>query len=100
MHVCYSLLGLFQKRFKDLNVTLKAYKELNIKIQQDSKNIEEQLQSLDREGESFEREKEEWRRNLEQARKDITDQNDRLTLLSQQLSGERVGTKPQSYNTM
>lgn len=71
-------------------MTLKSYKELNIKLGQESKDLEDQIRSLDMERESFEKEKDEWRRDLEQARKEITEQNDRLTLLSQQLSGEKV----------
>lgn len=81
--------GLFQKRFNDVDVTLKTYSELNITLQQDAKDLEERLKYLDKEKERFEGEKEKWRRDIEQARNEITEQNDRLTLLSQQLSGAK-----------
>lgn len=87
--VC-SKIGLFEKRFHDLGVTLKAYQDLNIKIQQDSKDLEEFRTELDKERDAFEKEREKWKRDLEQAKTDISEQNDRLTFLSQQLTGHKV----------
>ena len=81
---------MFQKRFEELSVTLKSYNDLTIKLQQEAKDLEDGLQELDKEREAFEEERAKWKRELDQARKEITEQNDRLTLLSQQLSGEKV----------
>lgn len=84
------MIGLFQKRFSELGATLTAYNNLNVKLQQDAKDLEDHISQLDMEKESFEKEQAEWKRDLEQARKEIMEQNDRLTFLSQQLSGEKV----------
>ena len=83
-------LGLFLKRFNDLTTTLECYNKLNIKLQQDNKDIDDHMQHLEKERDAFYKERHVWRKNLEQARKEVTEQNDRLTLLSQQLSGEKV----------
>ena len=80
----------FQKRFKMLDVTLKQYQELNIKLQQESKDMDEQQSQLDKEQKAFEEERENWKRHLQQAKIQITEQNDRLALLSQQLTGTKV----------
>ena len=73
-----------------LDVTLKQYQELNIKLQQESKDMDEQQSQLDKEQKAFEEERENWKRHLQQAKIQITEQNDRLALLSQQLTGTKV----------
>lgn len=79
-----------KERFESLTLTLKLYRDLNIKLQQEEKDMDEQQRHLDREREHFEEEREKWKRDLEQARTGITEQNDRLALLSQQLTGTKV----------
>lgn len=86
----YLLTASFKERFQSLDQTLKQYKELNIKLQQDDKDMKEQQDKLDKEREEFDTERQKWQRHIEQARNDITEQNDRLTLLSQQLTGTQV----------
>ena len=86
----YLLTASFKERFQSLDQTLKQYKELNIKLQQDDKDMKEQQDKLDKEREEFDAERQKWQRHIEQARNDITEQNDRLTLLSQQLTGTQV----------
>jgi chromosome segregation ATPase len=81
--------GEFEKRFADLNMTLKLYRDLNLKLQQEMKDADDQLDQLNKDRRQFEEEREEWKRHLQQAQMEITEQNDRLALLSQQLSGTK-----------
>lgn len=52
--------------------------------------MKEQQDRLNKEREIFNEEREKWQRHIEQARNDISEQNDRLTFLSQQLTGTKV----------
>lgn len=69
---------------------MKQYQDLNVKLQQENKDLEEQQNQLINEQRIFEEEREDWKRHLEQAKIEITEQNDRLALLSQQLTGTKV----------
>ncbi|XP_019862856.1 PREDICTED: centrosomal protein of 290 kDa-like [Amphimedon queenslandica] len=84
------LIKSFKEKFQSLDLALKQYKELTIKLQQDDKDMKEQQDKLNKEREIFNEEREKWQRHIEQARNDISEQNDRLTFLSQQLTGTKV----------
>ena len=82
--------GLFEKRFKELDVTVRSYQELNSKLLKESKELDDGLNKLEEQKRQFENERERWRQDLDQARNEIVEQNDRLTVLSQQLAGTKV----------
>ena len=91
VHKCFNV-GLFEKRFKELDVTVKSYQELNSKLLKESKELDDGLNKLEEQKRQFETEREKWRQDLDQARNEVVEQNDRLTVLSQQLAGTKVST--------
>lgn len=72
-------------------MTVKSYQELNSKLLKESKELDDGLNKLEEQKRQFENEREKWRQDLDQARNEIVEQNDRLTVLSQQLAGTKVG---------
>lgn len=73
-------------------MTIKAYQELNQKLLKEGKELDEGLSKLEEQKRQFESEREQWRQELDRARNEIEEQNDRLTVLSQQLAGTKVRT--------
>ena len=86
----YTLTGLFEKRFNELGTTIKTYKELNQKLLKEGKELDEGLSKLEEQKKQFDSEREQWKHELDRARNEIVEQNDRLTVLSQQLAGTKV----------
>ena len=73
-----------------MDVTVKAYQELNDKILKEGKELDDGLNKLEEQKRVFESEREKWKEELDRARNEIVEQNDRLTVLSQQLAGTKV----------
>ena len=81
--------GTFQQRYNDLDQTAKSVEAINLDLKLKQKSLGEELIALQDSKESHEKEKTDWKEKLELARKEILEQDDRLTVLSQQLSGTK-----------
>lgn len=53
-------------------------------------DLEARITSYEQERTKFEEQRAEWKEDSERAQEDIIEQNDRLTVLSQRLSGAKV----------
>jgi hypothetical protein len=89
-------MGIFDKRFKELDQTVKEYDRLVLALKVEKRNLEEQNTNLQRRKVEHEREREEWKQKLEEARTEIQDQNDRLAVLADQLTGAKVALDSQT----
>ena len=69
---------------------VRAYEELRKKQLVDQRDLEDRLKRQEEEREKFESERAEWKEELERVQLDIIEQNDRLTVLSEQLAGAKV----------
>ena len=80
---------IFHQRYNDLDRTAKSVGEINLDLKLKQKSLEEELIGLQASKEVHEKDKKEWREKLELARREILEQDDRLTVLSQQLTGAK-----------
>ena len=80
---------IFHQRYTGLDRTAKSVENINLDLKLKQKSLEEELSSLQVSKEVHERDKTEWKEKLELARKEILEQDDRLTVLSQQLAGAK-----------
>ena len=69
---------------------MRAYEDLHKNLLLDQRDLEERLRRQEGEREVFEKGREEWKQKLERARQETIEQNDRLTVLSEQLAGTKV----------
>ena len=81
---------IFQQRYTDLDQAAKSAESINLNLKVKQKALEEELLALQGSKESHEQEKTEWKNKLEAARKEILEQDDRLTVLSEQLAGAKI----------
>ena len=87
--VCYDS-GLFEKRYTELDNCIASYQEL-LKVQErEHHDLETRIKCYEQERMEFEKERASWKEELDQARQEIIEQNDRLTVLSEQLAGRKV----------
>ena len=70
------------------NATLKK------QLTHENHDLEARIKSYEKERSKFEEERAEWKEEAERENQEILEQNDRLTVLSQQLAGTKV--MPQS----
>lgn len=80
---------IFHQRYNDLDRTAKSVGEINLDLKLKQKSLEEELIGLQASKEVHEKDKTEWKEKLELARREILEQDDRLTVLSQQLTGAK-----------
>ena len=89
-------MGIFEKRFKELDETTKEYDRLVLALKVEKRNLEGQNVGLQKRKLEHEKERSEWKQKLEDARTEIQDQNDRLAVLADQLSGAKVALDSQT----
>ena len=82
--------GLFEKRFKELDESVHSYEALQQQVKRDQRDLDERLRRYEEEREQFENERLQWKEELERKRVEMMEQNDRLTVLSEQLVGAKV----------
>ena len=82
--------GLFEKRFKELDELVHSYEALQQQLKREKRDLDERLQRYEEEREKFENERLQWKEELERKRMEMMEQNDRLTVLSEQLVGAKV----------
>ena len=90
--------GLFEKRFKELDESVRTHEALNQQLKRDQRDLDERLQRYEEEREKFEEERLQWKEELERTRTEVIEQNDRLTVLSEQLVGAKVRDCMVSFN--
>ena len=67
-----------------------SYQQL-LKVQErEQYDLETRIKCYEEERMEFEKERAGWKEELDQARQEIIEQNDRLTVLSEQLAGRKV----------
>lgn len=89
-------MGLFERRFKDLDRMTTEYSKLLLELKVEKRHFEEDKEDMQKRKRAFEKEREEWREKLEDARTEIQEQNDRLAVLADQLSGAKVALDSQT----
>ena len=82
--------GLFEKRFKELDELVHSYEALQQQLKREKRDLDERLRRYEEEREKFENERLQWKEELERKRVEMMEQNDRLTVLSEQLVGAKV----------
>lgn len=82
--------GLFEKRFKELDELVHSYEALQQQLKREKRDLDERLRRYEEEREKFENERLQWKEELERKRVAMMEQNDRLTVLSEQLVGAKV----------
>ena len=80
---------IFHQRYNNLDQTAKSVERVSLELKSKQKALDEELIALQASKESHEKDKGEWKGKLESARKEILEQDDRLTVLSQQLAGAK-----------
>ena len=65
-------------------------------MKRDQRDLDERLQRYEEEREQFENERLQWKEELERKRVEMMEQNDRLTVLSEQLVGAKVWREEES----
>ena len=81
---------IFQQRYTNLDQAAKSVESVSLDLKVKQKALEEELLALQASKESHEQGKTEWKDKLEAARKEILEQDDRLTVLSEQLAGAKT----------
>lgn len=71
---------------------MKANQETQLQLTKERKDLKDEQAKFEQLRKQFETERAEWKQELDVARNDIVEQNDRLTVLSQQLTGTKVCT--------
>lgn len=69
---------------------MQANVALKRQLTHENHDLEARITSYEQERTQFEEERAEWKEESERAQEDIIEQNDRLTVLSQRLSGAKV----------
>jgi septal ring factor EnvC (AmiA/AmiB activator) len=88
---CYFLpLGIFERRWKELESAMQASGALKKRLTHENYDLEARIRSYEQERTDFEEARVDWKEESERAKQDIIEQNDRLTVLSQRLSGTKV----------
>lgn len=91
-----SFSGLFEKRFNELQSLVKSYENLHQALQRNQHDMEIRLKNYEEERKAFEKERSEWKEERERERQELLEQNDRLTLLSEQLTGTKMALDAKS----
>ena len=65
-------------------------------MKRDQRDLDERLRRYEEEREQFENERLHWKEELERKRVEMMEQNDRLTVLSEQLVGAKVWREEES----
>ena len=81
---------LFESKATTFQASKKRYDQLYDELKVEKHDIEQRAGQLDKEAKLFEKEKNEWKEKLEAAKKEISEQNDRLSLLSDRLAGTKT----------
>lgn len=89
-------MGLFERQFKDLDRMTTEYTKLLLELKVEKTHFEEDKEDMQKRKSAFAKEREEWREKLEDARTEIQEQNDRLAVLADQLSGAKVALDSQT----
>ena len=82
--------GTFEKRYKELEDCLKENQQLQLQLKRDERDLEQRIKTYEEERKEFEEERAIWKEELDRDRLEAIEQNDRLTVLSEQLAGVKV----------
>ena len=80
---------IFRQRYNDLDQTAKSVEKINLELKSKQKVLDDELIALQASKEAHEKDMADWKEKLESARKEILEQDDRLTVLAQQLAGAK-----------
>ncbi len=84
------IVGTFEKRYRDLDGYLKENQALQVQLKRNERDLEQRIKNYEEERKQFEEERAIWKEELERERIEAIEQNDRLTVLSEQLAGVKV----------
>jgi chromosome segregation ATPase len=79
----------FQRQWQKVEETLREWEEKHRHLRKDQDQLDDRYKRYDAERKAFEEERSSWQEELGMARQEVLEQNDRLTLLSQQLAGTK-----------
>lgn len=82
--------GVFETRCKELGDGIQIIALLKKQLTHENHDLEARIKSYEQERAQFEEERAEWKEESERAKNEIIEQNDRLTVLSQRLTGTKV----------
>lgn len=92
------IVGTFEKRYSDLDECLKTNQALQLQRKREERDLELRIKTYEAERRQFEEERAIWKEDLERERIEAIEQNDRLTVLSEQLAGVKVRTSINSVD--
>jgi hypothetical protein len=81
---------LFESKATSFQASKKRYDELYDQLEVEKLDVKHRASQLDQEVKFFEKEKSEWKEKLEAAKAEISEQNERLSLLSDRLAGTKT----------
>ena len=64
---------------------------MQLQLKRDERDLEQRIKTYEEERKEFEEERAIWKEELDRERLEAIEQNDRLTVLSEQLAGVKVG---------
>lgn len=79
-----------EKRYAELESAIQENVTLKKRLSHENHDLEVRIKSYEQERVKFEEERAEWREESERAKQEIVEQNDRLAVLSEKLSGTKV----------
>ena len=82
--------GLFEKRCRELEQAIQEAAVLKRQLLHENHDLEVRIKTYEQERARFEEQRAEWKEESERAKEEIIEQNDRLTVLSERLSGTKV----------
>lgn len=85
--------GIFEKRYKELEKAIHDAAALKKQLTHENHDLDVRIKLYEQERTNFEEERAEWKEELERSKLEIIEQNDRLTVLSERLSGTKVCNK-------
>lgn len=82
--------GTFEKRYKGLECCLHDNQQVQLQLKRDERELNQRIKNYENERKQFEEERSNWKEDLFRERQEAIEQNDRLTVLSEQLAGVKV----------
>lgn len=82
--------GTFEKRYKELECCLRDNQQTQLQLKRDERDLDQRIKNYESERKQFEEERANWKEELDRERQEAIEQNDRLTVLSEQLAGVKV----------
>lgn len=89
-HISCIPTGIFEKRCSELENAIGENAALKKRLTHENHDLEVRIKSYEQERMKFEEDHARWKEECERAKQEIIEQNDRLTVLSEKLSGRKV----------